>query len=128
MAISSACSRTARTDCSFDVKRRLVMRGGRMPGPRNRPGGGPVERRGERAKDCEAVADHLHMATSFQPLAPALSPEEQRVFDWRYEQLCLLEIDSREARILAGSAVDLDLLRRLVGQGCAPDLAIRIAL
>lgn len=106
-----------------------------LPGPRNRPGGGPVET----AEHPDGTTDKTRkiartlpmtspMATSFKPLAPELSAEEQRVFDWRFEQIRALAIDAREAKILAGSKVDLDLLRRIVAQGCPPDLAIRIVL
>ena len=59
---------------------------------------------------------------------PQLSDEELRVLEWRYEQLRSLDFERRAARELAESKVELELLRRLVAQGCPPDLALRIAL
>jgi hypothetical protein len=57
-----------------------------------------------------------------------LSAEEQRIRSWRYDQLLELGLTEAVAQLLAEVGSDLGLMRRLVGAGCAPDLAARIAL
>jgi hypothetical protein len=57
-----------------------------------------------------------------------LSEEERQLVRWRYDQLLALGLTQPEAQLLAESGVDLGLMRRLVGRGCSPDLAFRIAL
>ncbi|HVW90359.1 MAG TPA: hypothetical protein VHC01_12925 [Gaiellaceae bacterium] len=57
-----------------------------------------------------------------------LSPEERKIRDWRYDQLLELGLSQAHAELLADVGTDLGLIRRLVGAGCAPDLAARIAL
>jgi hypothetical protein len=57
-----------------------------------------------------------------------LSPEERHILVWRYRQLRELGIGRLLARLLAESGADLGLVRRLVSQGCAPELAAKIAL
>lgn len=57
-----------------------------------------------------------------------LSAEERRVLDWRFDQLSTLGLSSVEARLAAECGVDVGMLRGLVAKGCAPALALRIAL
>lgn len=57
-----------------------------------------------------------------------LSPEEQRIRSWRYDQLLELGLTQAESQLLAEVGVDLGLVRRLIAAGCEPDLAVRIAL
>ena len=54
--------------------------------------------------------------------------EQEDVFVWRFTQIRKLGIDLLDAQLLAETGADLGLLRRLVGQGCPPALAARIAL
>ena len=56
------------------------------------------------------------------------TPEQQQVLSWRLSQISALGIDQVDAQLLAETGADLGLLRRLVGQGCPPPLAVRIAL
>jgi hypothetical protein len=55
------------------------------------------------------------------------SPEERRILTWRHDQLLELGLTEAEAQLLAEGGADLGLLRRLVGSGCTPSLAFRIA-
>jgi len=57
-----------------------------------------------------------------------LSPEERSILVWRYRQLRELGIGRLLARLLAESGADLGLVRKLVSQGCTPELAAKIAL
>ena len=57
----------------------------------------------------------------------ALSAEELRILSWRHDQLLELGLTEAEAQLLAEGGADLGLLRRLVGTGCTPALAFRIA-
>jgi hypothetical protein len=57
----------------------------------------------------------------------ALSAEELRILSWRHDQLLELGLTEAEAQLLAEGGADLGLLRRLVGAGCTPALAFRIA-
>jgi hypothetical protein len=54
--------------------------------------------------------------------------EERRIARWRFEQLLLLGLSEAECQLLADGGCDLSLVRRLVGAGCPPALAFRIAL
>ena len=54
--------------------------------------------------------------------------EEREVLKWRFRQTRSLGMNPVEARLLAETGADLGLLRRLVGNGCPPDLAVKIAL
>jgi hypothetical protein len=56
------------------------------------------------------------------------TPEQQQIMSWRLSQISALGIDQLDAQLLAETGADLGLLRRLVGQGCPPPLAVRIAL
>ena len=56
------------------------------------------------------------------------NPELQAVVSWRLSQLLSLGLELPAAETLAESSADLGLMRRLVGQGCPPPLAARIAL
>jgi hypothetical protein len=53
--------------------------------------------------------------------------ELEAIACWRLSQMLSLGIEQLEAEALAQSDADLGLLRRLVGQGCPPQLAARIA-
>ena len=59
--------------------------------------------------------------------AEVLSAEEIRILSWRHDQMLSLGLTEAEASLLAEGGADLGLLRRLVGAGCAPSLAFRIA-
>jgi hypothetical protein len=54
--------------------------------------------------------------------------EEREVREWRFGQILSLGFAQIDAQLLADAGADLGLLRRLVGNGCPPDLAVRIAL
>jgi len=54
--------------------------------------------------------------------------EQQEIMRWRFSQISALGIDQLDAQLLAETGADLGLLRRLVGQGCPPPLAVRIVL
>jgi hypothetical protein len=56
------------------------------------------------------------------------TPEQQEVMRWRLSQISALGIGQLDAQLLAETGADLGLLRRLVGQGCPPPLAVRIVL
>ena len=57
-----------------------------------------------------------------------LSAEESAVLHWRYSQLRGLGFGRLEARLVAESDCDLELVRRLIASGCRPQLATRIVL
>jgi hypothetical protein len=67
-------------------------------------------------------------ATESTEDAATPNPELEAIACWRLSQLLSLGIGQLEAEVLAESNVDLGLLRGLVGQGCPPSLAVRIAL
>jgi hypothetical protein len=74
----------------------------------------------------DGVEEHIeeHVAESDeQP-----SREEREVLRWRFRQIRSLGVNAVEARLLAETGADLGLLRRLVGNGCPPELAVKIAL
>ncbi len=56
-------------------------------------------------------------------------PTAEAVVAWRFEQLCRVGYDRREARLLA-RRVDIDLHRAvdLLGDGCPHELALEILL
>lgn len=73
----------------------------------------------------EAEAQH---SVDEQEALPELSLEDERVLRWRYEEIRKLGMNRVEARLLAEAGADLNLLRKLVSDGCPPELAVRIAL
>ena len=58
----------------------------------------------------------------------APSAEHEAVVCWRLSQMLSLGIGELEAEVLAESNADLGLLRRIIGQGCPPPLAVQIVL
>lgn len=54
--------------------------------------------------------------------------EHEGVISWRLSQILSLGIGQVDALLLAETGADLGLLRRLIGSGCPPPLAVRIAL
>jgi hypothetical protein len=59
---------------------------------------------------------------------PELSSEHEQVLRWRYEEIRKLGMSRLDARLLADSEADLNLLRRLAAAGCPAATAVRIAL
>lgn len=59
---------------------------------------------------------------------PGPTPEQEEIMRWRFSQILSLGIGQLDAQLLAETGADLGLLRRLVGQGCPPPLAVRIVL
>jgi hypothetical protein len=53
--------------------------------------------------------------------------DELMVVRWRTERLVALGYDPHDARLLAISQVDVHELERLIGKGCPPATAVRIA-
>ena len=53
--------------------------------------------------------------------------DDLTVVRWRTERLIALGYDLREAAFLAISRVDIHELERLIGKGCPPATAVRIA-
>jgi len=53
--------------------------------------------------------------------------DERTVVRWRTERLIALGYELREAAFLAISRVDIHELERLIGKGCPPATAVRIA-
>ena len=70
-----------------------------------------------------------YVAATDQP-SPSfeLSPEDQRVASWRFDQFRLLGFGEEESWLLVDSGADLQLARTLVGAGCPLHLALRIVL
>ena len=68
------------------------------------------------------------MSAAELPPIDELSPEDQRVAGWRYDQFRLLGFGEEECWILVESGADLQLTRSLIGAGCPPHLALRIAV
>lgn len=54
--------------------------------------------------------------------------ERLRVRWWRFEQFLELGFTDSDSATLAEATVDLSFVRRLVGAGCPPETASRIAL
>ena len=67
-------------------------------------------------------------AAEFSPEQIELSPEDQRVMRWRFDQFQLLGFGEEDAWMLVDSGADLHLVRSLVGAGCPLHLALRIVL
>jgi hypothetical protein len=57
-----------------------------------------------------------------------LSPEDERVASWRFDQFRLLGFGDDECWMLVDSGADLQLARSLIGAGCPLHLALRIVL
>ena len=53
--------------------------------------------------------------------------DDLTVVRWRTERLIALGYELREAAFLAISRVDIHELERLIGKGCLPATAVRIA-
>ena len=53
--------------------------------------------------------------------------EDLTVLRWRTERLVALGYELREAAFLAISQIDVRELERLIGRGCPPATAVRIA-
>jgi len=53
--------------------------------------------------------------------------DDLTVLRWRTERLVALGYDLREATFLAISQIDVHELERLIGRGCPPQTAVRIA-
>ena len=53
--------------------------------------------------------------------------DDLTVLRWRTDRLAALGYELREAAFLAISRVDLHELERLIGSGCPPAIAVRIA-
>ena len=53
--------------------------------------------------------------------------DDLTVLRWRTERLLALGYELREAAFLAISRVDIHELERLIGKGCSPATAVRIA-
>jgi hypothetical protein len=56
------------------------------------------------------------------------SDEDRKIRRWRFRELRGLGLSHVEARLLAETGADINLIRRLVGNGCPPSLAVKIAL
>ena len=54
--------------------------------------------------------------------------ERLKVKRWRFEQFVELGFTESDSVTLAAAAVDIGLVRRLIGAGCPPDMASRIVL
>jgi hypothetical protein len=57
-----------------------------------------------------------------------LSPEDQRVTRWRFDQFRVLGFGEEDAWLLVESGADLQLARSLVNAGCPLHLALRIVV
>jgi hypothetical protein len=58
-----------------------------------------------------------------------VQPDTQRVFDWRFAELCRAGFSSDQAwRLASAPAVDIRAAERLLAQGCPPATAQRILL
>ena len=68
------------------------------------------------------------MTSSLGDQQPGGKGEDDPVFSWRFDQLCLLGLDDAQAFLLARSELDLQLVRILIHQGCPVELAVKIAL
>jgi len=56
------------------------------------------------------------------------SNEEVLVNGWRFEQFSALGFDLAQVARLVYSAVDLNVARRLIADGCSPKMALKILL
>jgi hypothetical protein len=57
-----------------------------------------------------------------------LSPEDERVASWRFDQFRQLGFGEEECWMLVDSGADLQLTRSMIGAGCPLHLALRIVL
>ena len=53
--------------------------------------------------------------------------DDLRLARWRTDRLLALGYELREAARLAVSSIDIHELERLIGMGCPPETAVRIA-
>jgi hypothetical protein len=67
-------------------------------------------------------------AAEFSPGHTELSPEDQRVLRWRFDQFRGLGFGEEDAWMLVDSGAEVQLVRSLVSAGCPLHLALRIAL
>ena len=67
-------------------------------------------------------------AAEFSKEQVEVSPEDQRVVRWRFDQFRLLGFGEEDAWMLVDSGADLQLTRTLVASGCPLHLALRIAV
>lgn len=67
-------------------------------------------------------------AAEFSPEQVHLSPEDQRVMLWRFDQFRLLGFGEEDAWMLVDSGADLQRTRSLVNAGCPLHLALRIVV
>jgi len=67
-------------------------------------------------------------AAEFSQERVEVSPEDQRVVRWRFDQFQLLGFGDEDAWMLVDSGADLQLTRTLVASGCPLHLALRIAI
>lgn len=68
------------------------------------------------------------MSAAELPPTDELSPEDQRVAGWRYDQFRLLGFEDGDCWLLVDSGADLQLTRSLIGAGCPLHLALRIVV
>jgi hypothetical protein len=68
------------------------------------------------------------MSAAELPPTDELSPEDQRVVGWRYDQFRLLGFGQDDCWLLVESGADLQLTRSLIGAGCPLHLALRIVV
>lgn len=67
-------------------------------------------------------------AAEFSQERLEVSPEDQRVSRWRFDQFRGLGFGEEDAWMLVDSGADLQLARTLVATGCPLHLALRIAV
>lgn len=67
-------------------------------------------------------------AAEFSQERVEVTPEDQRVLRWRFDQFRLLGFGDEDSWMLVDSGADLQLTRTLVGSGCPLHLALRIAV
>ena len=67
-------------------------------------------------------------AAEFSSEQAELSPEDQRVIRWRFDQFRLLGFGEEDAWMLVDSGADLQHVRSLVAAGCPLHLALRIVV
>lgn len=67
-------------------------------------------------------------AAEFSQERVEVSPEDQRVVRWRFDQFRHLGFGEEDAWMLVDSGADLQLTRTLIASGCPLHLALRIAV
>ena len=67
-------------------------------------------------------------AAEFSSEQVGLSPEDERVSLWRFDQFRVLGFGDEDAWMLVDSGADLQLARSLVNAGCPLHLALRIVV